>query len=68
MVDELAEERIRELAALPPHAYAAAKRSLRGVTTIDPKAYEAELAEIMPAWTDERVKQLVSKQLSKPKA
>jgi len=76
MVDELAadpravaEERVRELASLPRDAYVAAKRSLReGITTFDPKAYEAELAAVLPGWTGPRVKELVMKQLSKSKA
>jgi enoyl-CoA hydratase len=73
LIDELAadprviaEERIRELASLPRPAYIAAKRALReGVTTFQTKAYEAELAAILPAWTDPRVKELVTRQLSK---
>jgi len=75
MIDELAadpravaEERLRELARLPRPAYIAAKRSLRqGVTQMDQTSYERELAAILPAWTDPRVKELVTKQLAKSK-
>jgi enoyl-CoA hydratase len=73
MVDELAsdvravaEDRLRELAALPRAAYASAKAKLHeGVTSIDETLYAAQLRAVMPAWTHDDVKARVNKQLQK---
>ncbi len=73
LVDELAvdpracaEERMLEFAALPRDAYASSKRALhQGVTAIDDKLYASKIAEIMPIWTHESVRERVQKQLAK---
>jgi enoyl-CoA hydratase len=62
----VARERARELAALPRHAYAAAKRMLReGVTTFDEASYEAALDAALPAWTGDAIKQRIAAHLGK---
>jgi enoyl-CoA hydratase len=61
----VAEARVRELAALPPTAYATAKRMLHaGVTTIADADYAAALESTLPAWTSTELKQRVLAHLS----
>ncbi len=71
LVDELADDtravaemRVRELAAHPRHAYAAAKSMLRdAVTAFDEREYAAALRATLPAWTSAEIKQRVLSQL-----
>jgi enoyl-CoA hydratase len=73
LVDEVADDpraaseaRVRELAALPRHAYAGTKRALRaGVTAFDAGEYDAALRAILPAWTSEDLRARVRAHLKK---
>jgi len=56
---EAARATLGELAALPPAAYAAAKRDLRGAKASDlvtDRACQERLRELMPAWTSPELK------------
>jgi enoyl-CoA hydratase len=65
-VRAVAQERMAELAALPPRAYSSSKRALHeGVTTVPD--HDAAIQAILPAWTDDSIKDRVRRQLEKKK-
>jgi enoyl-CoA hydratase len=73
IVDELsddprrvAEERVRELAALPRTAYIATKSAMHaGITAIDAASYAAALRATLPIWTSDEIRTRVLARLKK---